>query len=83
MTTEKFLRQRVLKQNIEMTTLTSRIDSLRSSNIDLEEQLKASHDNHLSFISELQEQVTELTKQLQDLKMDMCRTELDKSLQSR
>ena len=83
MTTEKFLRQRVLKQNIEMTTLTSRIDSLRSSNIDLEEQLKDSHNNHLSFISELQEQVTELTKQLQDLKMDMCRTELDKSLQNR
>ena len=80
MTTEKYLRQRVMNQNIEITQLTQQIDSLTSTLVDVKEQLKDTKDNHLSFVSELQEQVKELTTNLKDLQMDMCRSELDKRL---
>ena len=80
MTTEKYLRQRVLKQNIEITQLTSQIDSLTSTLVDIKETLKETEDNHLSFVSELQEQVKTLTNNLKDLQMDMCRSELDRRL---
>ncbi len=40
MTREKYLRQRVLNQNLEIITITQRIDSLTSTNLDLEETIK-------------------------------------------
>tara|TARA_R110001583_G_scaffold26456_2_gene95209 strand:- start:57846 stop:58097 length:252 start_codon:yes stop_codon:yes gene_type:complete len=83
MTTEKYLRQRVLTQNIEITTLTTRIDSLLSTVVDLKEQLNDEKTHHVTFVDELDTQVKALTKQLQDLKMDMCRSELDKTLNHR
>tara|TARA_Y100001938_G_scaffold85070_1_gene116827 strand:+ start:1154 stop:1444 length:291 start_codon:yes stop_codon:yes gene_type:complete len=80
MTTEKYLRQRVMNQNIEITTLTQQIDTLTSKCVDLQEQLKDTQQQHLEFVQELQQQVRELTNNLEDLQMDVCRDELDQKL---
>ena len=64
---------RILEKNLEISKLTQQVDSLRSTLIDLREQ-------HKSFVTELQKQVQTLTDNLQDLKMDVCRNELDKRL---
>lgn len=82
-TQEKYLRQRVMHQNLEMTTLTQRIDSLTSTNLDLEETIKEEREHHLDFITTLEQQVNELKQNLSTLQMDMARAELDKSLWNR
>ena len=64
---------RILEKNLEISKLTQQVDSLRSTLIDLREQ-------HENFVTELQKQVQTLTDNLQDLKMDVCRNELDKRL---
>lgn len=83
MTQEKYLRQRVLNKNLEITTLTQRIDTLTSINIDLEQTMKEEREHHLDFISTLEETVKELRQHLSTLQMDMARAELDKSLWNR
>lgn len=83
MTQEKYLRQRVLNKNLEITTLTQRIDTLTSINIDLEQTMKEEREHHLDFIATLEEQVKELRQHLSTLQMDMARAELDKSLWNR
>ena len=83
MTQEKYLRQRVLKQNLEIITITQRIDSLTSTNLDLEETIKEEREHHLDFINTLEQQVKELRQHLSTLQMDMARSELDKSLWNR
>ena len=83
MTQEKYLRQRVLKQNLEIITITQRIDSLTSTNLDLEETIKEEREHHLDFITTLEQQVKELKQHLSTLQMDMARAELDKSLWNR
>lgn len=80
---EKYLRQRVMHQNLEITTLTQRIDSLTSTNLDLEETIKEEREHHLDFITTLEQQVNELKQNLSTLQMDMARAELDKSLWNR
>ena len=64
---------RILEKNLEISKLTQQVDSLRSTLIDLREQ-------HENFVTELQKHVQTLTDNLQDLKMDVCRNELDKRL---
>ncbi len=83
MTQEKYLRQRVLNKNLEITTLTQRIDTLTSINIDLEQTMKEEREHHLDFINTLEETVKELRQHLSTLQMDMARAELDKSLWNR
>jgi|TARA_B110000908_G_C10256675_1_gene456028 hypothetical protein len=83
MTREKYLRQRVLNQNLEIITITQRIDSLTSTNLDLEETIKEEREHHLDFIITLEDQVKKLSKQLSTLQMDMARSDLDKSLWNR
>jgi len=83
MTQEKYLRQRVLNKNLEITTLTQRIDTITSINVDLEETMKEEREHHLDFITTLEEQVKELRQHLSTLQMDMARAELDKSLWNR
>ena len=83
MTREKYLRQRVLNQNLEIITITQRIDSLTSTNLDLEETIKEEREHHLDFIITLEDQLKKLSKQLSTLQMDMARSDLDKSLWNR
>ena len=83
MTTEKYLRQRVLNQNLELITQSTRIDALTADNVNLQEEIKENIYKHLTFITQLEEQVNELTHNLKTLQMDMCRTELDRSLNNR
>ena len=70
----------IVKKNLEIIMLTSRIDSLLSTNLDLTEQIAELKQNHLDFITTLQEEIKDLTRNLQDVKMDMARNELDSRL---
>tara|TARA_R110002051_G_C8500859_1_gene464738 strand:+ start:309 stop:527 length:219 start_codon:yes stop_codon:yes gene_type:complete len=72
MTKEKYLRQRILQKNIEITTLTQQLDSLTSTCVELKDRS-----------NDLQDIIQKLTDTLKDLKMDMARNELDKSLWER
>lgn len=83
MTTEKYLRQRLLNKNIVITTLTQRVDTLTAIKVDLEETMKEEREHHIDFIATLEEQVKELRQHLSTLQMDMARAELDKSLWNR
>tara|TARA_R100001244_G_scaffold121677_1_gene91299 strand:- start:219 stop:464 length:246 start_codon:yes stop_codon:yes gene_type:complete len=70
----------IVKKNLEIIMLTSRIDSLLSTNLDLTEQITELKQDHLDFITTLQEEIKDLTRNLQDVKMDMARNELDSRL---
>tara|TARA_R100000234_G_scaffold118990_1_gene100737 strand:+ start:1261 stop:1497 length:237 start_codon:yes stop_codon:yes gene_type:complete len=77
---EAFTKDKLSRQMSEIASLTEQVDRYRSLAIDLEQQLQEAHDNHLDFVTELQEQVRTLTSQLEDLNMDMARNDLDKLL---
>mgnify|MGYP003110859055 FL=1 len=77
---ETFTKDKLSRQMSEITSLTEQVDKYRSLAIHLEEQLQDAHDNHLAFVTELQDQVRALTSQLEDLNMDMARNDLDKLL---
>ena len=70
----------IVKKNLEIIMLTSRIDSLLSTNLDLTEQIAELKQDHLDFITTLQEEIKDLTRNLQDTNMDMARSELDSRL---
>ena len=77
---QTFTKDKLARQSREIMSLTEQVDRYRSLAIDLEQQLQEAHDNHLDFVTELQEQVRTLTSQLEDLNMDMARNDLDKLL---
>ena len=71
---------KIFNKNIEVIQLTQQVDSLRSTNIDLVEQMKEKHQEHSDLINTLQDEIIRLTILMQDLKMDMARNELDSRL---